>query len=296
MALFKHTLLFLALATLLTFTLALPLPLSPLASNELAARAKVGAAKPPAAPAKPVAKPPVKAPTTPAAAKPPASACNGIKASNALGQCNACLKADGCAFDRTLSQCIQKPATRLTDDRFVVQLEQCKTVGQGLNANPSADVKKRAQDEFNRMRAHIFNGEKDPSSGRHTFSAWTAANKDAGRCDKATHLCAFRLNEKTPKTIWDDRSGLYTQRDIEDMCLNAITLNIQQNSNAQSSASFVIQTKFGRSICVQHLVTKANTPSCFPVGIHPALATVGSRCTETGIAANKDTEEVAARK
>ena len=81
------------------------------------------------------------------------------------------------------------------------------------------------------------------------------------------------------------------------MCLNAITLNIQQNKNAQSSASFAVQTKFGRTICIQHLVTKANTPSCFPVGIHPlTTAKVGDRCSETGIGANKETEEIAARK
>ena len=81
------------------------------------------------------------------------------------------------------------------------------------------------------------------------------------------------------------------------MCLNAITLNIQQNNNAQSSANFAVQTKFGRTICVQHLVTKSNTPSCFPVGIHPVTtAKVGDRCTDTGTAATKDTEEIAARK
>ncbi|KAK7679420.1 hypothetical protein QCA50_017474 [Cerrena zonata] len=294
MALMKHTLLFFALAALLTFTLALPL--SPLVSQELIARGKVGNAKPPA-PVKPPTKPPAKPPVTPVAPPPapPASKCNGIKAANGLGQCNACVATTGCTFDRTLSQCVNAPTGRLDANRFVTNADQCKTIGQGLNANPSADVKQRAQAEFERMRSHIFNGETDPTSGRHTFSAWTAKNKDAGRCDKSTHLCAFRLGS-TPKTVWDDRSGLYSQRDVEDMCLNAITLNIQNNNNAQSSASFAVQTKFGRTICVQHLVTKTNTPSCFPVGIHPQLSGVGSRCTGTGNDANKDTEEIAARK
>ena len=45
------------------------------------------------------------------------------------------VKANGCAFDRKLSQCVQKPSGRLTDDKFVTQLEQCKTVGQGLNVS-----------------------------------------------------------------------------------------------------------------------------------------------------------------
>lgn len=39
----------------------------------------------------------------------------------------------GCAFDRTLTQCIPTPTGRLDANRFVTQVEQCKTIGQGLN-------------------------------------------------------------------------------------------------------------------------------------------------------------------
>ncbi|KAK7686444.1 hypothetical protein QCA50_010668 [Cerrena zonata] len=103
MALMKHTLLFFALAALLTFTLALPL--SPLVSPELIGRAG-----------------------------PASSKCNGIKAANGLGQCNACVATTGCIFDRTISLCVQAPTGRLDTNRFVTQKDanQCKTIAQGL--------------------------------------------------------------------------------------------------------------------------------------------------------------------
>lgn len=81
---------------------------------------------------------------------------------------------------------------------LVLQAKPTATEVQSAKAKQSAQAKfdktrSQAQAEFERMRSHIFNGESNPTSGRHTFSAWTAKNTDTGRCDTATHLCAFRV-------------------------------------------------------------------------------------------------------
>ncbi|KAK7686445.1 hypothetical protein QCA50_010669 [Cerrena zonata] len=80
------------------------------------------------------------------------------------------------------------------------------------------------------------------------------------------------------------------------MCLAAITLNIVQDGPL-ASANFAIRTKLGNTICVRHLVTKDNIPSCFPVGIHalPAGTIAGSSCIDTGIAVTTGTDLIAAR-
>ncbi|CAL1714854.1 unnamed protein product [Somion occarium] len=288
----KRTLFFVALTTLLTFTLALPTGFA----NELSARAKIGGSKPPPPPPTkggknpppPPPPPPVQTSTTP-------SPCNGQKNSVGSGNCKTCVAIAGnaCAFDRDSLQCVPRPNSALTPN-LVTSAAACATLDQTSVLNPNQNVRQQAEAEFARMQNHIFNGETDPTSGRHTFSAWRSKNSDAGRCDSNTNLCAFRLNNKTPKTVWDDRNGLYTVQDIKDMCITAITLNIQQNQ-MRSSKSFAVQTKFGKSICVQHLVTKDNTPSCFPLGIHTAPPTLGSPCSDTGSnAINGVTTEVAA--
>ncbi|CAL1714809.1 unnamed protein product [Somion occarium] len=279
----RHTILLtVAFVALLTFALAVPVP------GDLVARVKLPGAKPPAQPPKkPVA--PAPAPAKPA--PPPASPCNGAKDPNGNGNCQAfAIPKNACAFDRTTLKCVPRPGT-LTSTLVTVPA-QCATIQQTSRLTPNANVQQQAAAEFARMQNHIFNGETDPTSGRHTFNAWRKANSDPGRCDNETHLCAFRLNNKTPKTVWDDRAGLYTQQDIKDMCMAAITLNIQENQ-MKSSLSFSVQTKFGKSICVEHLVTKDNTPSCFPVGIHRSTPPLGSRCTDTGSGKTATTVEIA---
>ncbi|CAL1697190.1 unnamed protein product [Somion occarium] len=221
-----------------------------------------------------------------------APGCAGQKLENGNGNCTPCLGIATCAYDVANMQCVNKPGgalpATLTTDKT-----RCPTLSQIAQENPSVADRQKAAAEFARMKNHIFVGESDPSSGRHTFTAFRAANKDAGRCDKETNLCAFKLTAQTPKTVWDDRAGKYTKQDVEDICTTAITLNLLHNNKAASPGSFAVQTKFGKSICVQHFVTKSNTPSCFPLGIHHATQfPVGKPCTFTGNDANTLTVEV----
>ncbi|KAJ7247982.1 hypothetical protein C8J57DRAFT_1240495 [Mycena rebaudengoi] len=140
---------------------------------------------------------------------------------------------------------------------------------------------------------HIFVGDTDSTSGRHTFSAWTSANKNAGRCDSESNLCVFRLHNKIPQTVFDDRAGGFTQSDVQQMCTTAITLNIQENGAVKDGA-FVVQTKFGKPICVQHQV--AGQGSCFPLGIHATTSKLSSPCKSSGEKAIAGkTTEIAAR-
>ncbi|CAL1712068.1 unnamed protein product [Somion occarium] len=223
----------------------------------------------------------------------PVAGCAAQKLANGNGNCAPCVAIATCAYDPANLQCVNKPAGALPAT-LIADRTRCPTLSQIAQENPSVAVRQKATAEFARMRNHIFVGEKDPSSGRHTFTAFRAANKDAGRCDRETNLCAFKLTSTTPKTVWDDRAGKYTQQDVQDMCTTAITLNLLHNNNAASSGAFAVQTKFGKSICVEHLVTKTNTPSCFPLGIHHATQfPVGKPCTATGNAANTLTVEVA---
>ncbi|KAJ6507150.1 hypothetical protein C8R47DRAFT_1238837 [Mycena vitilis] len=150
---------------------------------------------------------------------------------------------------------------------------------------PTAAQTASAQKVFAATKNHIFNGEtSNPSSGRHTFSSWTSANKDAGRCDPGSKLCVFKLTNTPSKTIFDDRAGGYTQADIQQMCTTAITLNLQAAAAANgklANGAFVVQTKFGRPICVEHLV--ADPGSCFPLGIHVVRGTkLNEPCKSTG--------------
>ncbi|KAJ7680798.1 hypothetical protein DFH06DRAFT_1315538 [Mycena polygramma] len=163
---------------------------------------------------------------------------------------------------------------------------------------PSAAQAESAQNVFAAMRNHIFNGEKsNPSSGRHTSSSWTSANKDAGRCDTESKLCVFKLNNTPPKTVFDDRAGGFTQSDIQQMCTTAITLNLKSATatGKLENGAFVVQTKFGRPICVEHLV--ADPGSCFPLGIHPVRgAKLNELCGSSGNNEIKGkTTEIAAR-
>ena len=89
------------------------------------------------------------------------------------------------------------------------------------------------------------------------------------------------------KTVWDDRPGTFTKQDIEDICIAAITL-----SGPTTGGQFAIQTKFGKKICVKHLATKQNTPSCFPVGIHTATEAIGQPCKGSSNTADANTVAV----
>ncbi|KAJ6500984.1 hypothetical protein DFH09DRAFT_1336136 [Mycena vulgaris] len=142
---------------------------------------------------------------------------------------------------------------------------------------PTAAEAQKAKAMFAAMQKHVLIGEKDPKSGRHTFSAWTSANKDAGRCDSESKLCTFRLNQGVPKTVFDDRAGGFTASDVQRMCTTAITLNIQSSAGKLQTAAFVVQTKFGHPICVQHLV--AEQGSCFPLGIHATSDKLSTECS-----------------
>ena len=123
-----------------------------------------------------------------------------------------------CVFDRTLTQCVPAPSGTLNSAQFLTSVAQCKTIGQVLAVSyflptdyllsyisapsqmkPSDNLKADVQKEFDRMRDHIFQGEPGkPTSGRHTLSAWTQANRDAGLCDNQTHICAFGVCYQNP--------------------------------------------------------------------------------------------------
>jgi hypothetical protein len=104
-------------------------------------------------------------------------------------------------------------------------------------------------------------------------------------------LC--QLNNKIPKTVFDDRAGNFTQSDVKQMCTTAITLNIQENGAVKDGA-FVVQTKFGKPIYVQHQV--AGQGSCFPLGIHATTSKLSSPCKTSGEKAIAGkTTEIAAR-
>ncbi|KAJ7643679.1 hypothetical protein FB45DRAFT_895739 [Roridomyces roridus] len=262
----------------------------PVAESDLAVRAKIGkpvaakpvtkpvAAKPVAAKpvaAKPVAAKPVAAPVAakPATvAKPQASVCNGITS------CLACTKNTACAFNSNTLKCAARTTTAAP---FVTNSQLCPPLKQAQQIAPTESIAQQAKDKFAAMSNHIFVGEKDPTSGRHTFSAWTAANKDAGRCDSESKLCVFRLNNAIPKTVFDDRTGGFTKSDVQQMCTTAITLNLQSSAGgAVRDAAFVVQTKFGKPVCVQHQV--AGQGSCFPLGIHATTSKLNSKCASSG--------------
>lgn len=277
------------------------LPIAEQNGDSLAIRAKIGkapakapAAKPVAAKkptvakpaaAKPVAAKPVAA--KPTVAKPAASVCNGISA------CLACTKNSACAFNSNTLKCAARTSTAAP---FVTSAQLCPPLKQAAQIAPAAAVAEQAKTKFAAMKNHIFLGEKtDPTSGRHTFTAWTSANKDAGRCDSESKLCAFRLNNKIPKTVFDDRAGGFTQSDVQQMCTTAITLNIQSSAGGTlKDGAFVVQTKFGKPICVQHQV--AGQGSCFPLGIHATSSKLNAECKTSGEAPiTGKTTEIAAR-
>jgi len=261
------------------------LPIAEQDVDSLAIRAKIGkapvkakpaAAKPvavkPVIPKKPVAAKPVPA-KKPTVAKPAASVCNGISA------CLACTKNSACAFNSNTLKCVARTSTAAP---FVTSAQLCPPLKQAAQIAPAAAVAEQAKTKFAAMKNHIFLGEKtDPTSGRHTFTAWTSANKDAGRCDSESKLCAFRLNNKIPKTVFDDRAGGFTDSDVQQMCTTAITLNIQSSAGGTlKDGAFVVQTKFGKPICVQHQV--AGQGSCFPLGIHATSSKLSSKCESSG--------------
>ncbi|KAJ7194196.1 hypothetical protein GGX14DRAFT_404823 [Mycena pura] len=268
------------------------LPIAEQDADSLAIRAKIGKApikaKPaavnPVAAKKPAAVTPVAA-KKPTAAKPPASVCNGITA------CLACTKNSACAFNSNTLKCGARTSTAAP---FVINASLCPPLKQAAQIAPAANVAQQAKAKFAAMQNHIFKGEKDPTSGRHTFSAWTSANKDAGRCDSESKLCVFRLTA-TPKTVFDDRAGGFTDSDVQQMCTTAITLNIQSSAGgALKDAAFVVQTKFGHPVCVQHQV--AGQGSCFPLGIHATSSKLNSRCESSGNQpVNGKTTEIPAR-
>ncbi|KAJ7216891.1 hypothetical protein C8J57DRAFT_1395934 [Mycena rebaudengoi] len=168
------------------------LPIAEQDVDSLAIRAKIGKAPPkkPAA-ARPV---PAKKPTV---AKPAASVCNGISA------CLACTKNTACAFNSDTLKCGARTSTAAP---FVTNAKLCPPLKQAAQIAPEAAVAQQAKAKFAAMEKHIFVGETDP-----------------------TYLCAFRLNNKIPKTVFDDRAGGFTQSDVQQMCTTAITLNIQEN-------------------------------------------------------------------
>ncbi|KAL0945611.1 hypothetical protein HGRIS_014766 [Hohenbuehelia grisea] len=248
------------LAALLAVTWAMPAE-----DSDHAKIGPKGRTRPPPAPAP---RPPAR-PVQPA--KPPPSKCNGIKGNRA---CVACASNNTCGFNPASNTCV---ARNTGAPNLITDKSKCQQHG----ASGSENIKARANEIWERMRSHIFNGEPGgkTDSGRHTFKSYHDANKDAGRCDTQTHICAFRLRESIPKTVWDNRNGRYNDGDIETMCKTAITLNIKDTGGqARGDGAFVVQTKYGRPICVRHQV--AGSGSCFPVGIHSRSNRLGSPCRE----------------
>ncbi|KAJ6567915.1 hypothetical protein DFH09DRAFT_1080838 [Mycena vulgaris] len=189
----------------------------------------------------------------------PASVCNGITA------CLACKLRLNTSFVFSEETCGARVSTA---EPFVTNAKLCPPLKQAAQIAPTAAEAQKAKAMFAAMQKHVLIGEKDPKSGRHTFSAWTSANKDAGRCDSESSV---------PKTVFDDRAGGFTASDVQQMCTIAITLNIQSSAGKLQTAAFVVQTKFGHPICVEHLV--AEQGSCFPLGIHATSDKLSTECS-----------------
>ncbi|CAA7263037.1 unnamed protein product [Cyclocybe aegerita] len=126
--------------------------------------------------------------------------------------------------------------------------------------------------KFQLMAKHIFEGEdKDKGSGRHMLRVWCKGNpKSRGICHKETHLCYF---SKNAKTVWDDRANMFTEKEVEKMCKEAIKLN-HLGVTTVKTTSFILNAKFG-NICVTHLTS--GTGSCYPDGINPGDVLVNKR-------------------
>ncbi|CAL1714831.1 unnamed protein product [Somion occarium] len=212
----------------------------------------------------------------------PDTRCASQRNPNGTGQCSACValqdtnRRNICAFDRNTLDCVARPSgalpVNLVGNENAVQ---CTTLQQIAIETPrfTANELQRARTEWGRMQNHVFNGEaNDPTSGRHLFTTWRQRNSGPGRCDDATNLCAFNNNAKT---VWNDCPARYTRQDVQDICTASILFNIRHNRMANSRNS-VVRSRFGRTMCIEHLVTAANTPSCFPIGIGFTNAPVDS--------------------
>ncbi|KAJ7239863.1 hypothetical protein C8J57DRAFT_1372220 [Mycena rebaudengoi] len=159
--------------------------------DSLAIRAKIGKAP---VKAKPAAAKPVAA-KKPAAAKPvtakkPTVAKPAASVCNGISACLACTKNTACAFNSDTLKCGARTSTAAP---LVTNAKLCPPLKQAAQIAPEAAVAQQAKAKFAAMEKHIF------------------------------------LNNKIPKTVFDDRAGGFTQSDVQQMCTTAITLNIQEN-------------------------------------------------------------------
>ncbi|KAL0958111.1 hypothetical protein HGRIS_000281 [Hohenbuehelia grisea] len=133
------------------------------------------------------------------------------------------------------------------------------------------------------MANHVLKGDGpkgNDDAGRHTLSSWQEKNKDEGWCHKETHICAFRLKNQVPKTIWDNRKGRFTDADVTTMCKEVIKLGFQAlGQKPSNNVSFVIKTKDQKKICVQYQV--AGDGSCYPLTLNHRAEAVGTPCQST---------------
>lgn len=273
----------------------------PVQNFELESRAKVGPKPPapvkapakPAAPVKPIATKPITPPgpilPKPPAPKPAPPPKAPVDICVNIASCLACTKNRLCGFNPTTLKCaaISKGGANLVTAR---NPQQCPPLKQQSTVDPTlkSDDVAKAQTLLTALSPHIFVGEPtSTTSGRHIFSAWRPTNRDAGRCDTTTNICAFGIpasaTAEPKKTVFDDRAGKFTKADVSAMCLTAIKLNLVASKGTRDG-SFVVQTKFGRPICIRHQV--AGKGSCFPIGIHSVSgAKLGAPCTSSGQAA-----------
>ncbi|CAL1714830.1 unnamed protein product [Somion occarium] len=208
--------------------------------------------------------------------------CSSQKNPNGTGKCSPCVALQDkgkyiCAFDRNTLDCVSRPSGKLPDNLVGNEnAAQCTTLQQISMETPrfTSTELQRARTGWNRMETHVLDGEpNDPKAGRHLFTSWRLKNNDQGNCDDDTNLCAFNGGLKT---VWNDcQAARYTRKDVQDICTGSILFNIRHNRMA-SSRNSVIKSKSGKSLCIEHLVTASNTPSCFPIGFHYTTAPVDS--------------------
>lgn len=150
------------------------------------------------------------------------------------------------------------------------------------------------------MQDHVFNGnpagQGKAEAGRHLASKWMNTFKtDVISWDANTKL------GKSPKgkTLWRDTAydgGVYTQADIQSMCIEAIISSIKEHEGRRTPASQQSHSDDGRpldpmdghhaysvfsprthtNLCLEVF----STYSCFPAAIKPSNKAPGSKCAE----------------
>ncbi|KAL0958089.1 hypothetical protein HGRIS_000262 [Hohenbuehelia grisea] len=138
----------------------------------------------------------------------------------------------------------------------------------------------KVNNAWDSMKNHVLVGDGADTAGRHTVTSWQKKNKDEGWCHKETHICAFRVKENVPKTVWDDRKttpNAFTDADVEEMCKKAIKFGFETTGQKPSrDTAVIVATKHGKKICVRYQVAGAG--SCYPTALIDQAAAAGSDC------------------